>query len=132
MKYLAGFNNFVASVYDRLFTKSNRLHLERWVVGLCVAGFLCHLALILLARNLQHPPAVLASVGGNYLSAIYTPFSFILFYEILELVATIPHSTVQSVASQFEIVSLIFVRGLFKDVAALDDVGTLPSSSLRS
>jgi len=99
------------------------------MVTLGVAGFLGHLALIALSRNLTHPPAALAAVGRNYLSAIYTPFSFILFYEVLELVAAIPHSTVQSVASQFEIVSLIFVRGFFKDVAAVDDIGAIRQSS---
>jgi hypothetical protein len=111
MKYLAGLSNSLALVYDRLFTHPNRLRLERWMVRLGVAGFVSHLALILLARSLTYPPAALAAVGRNYLSAIYTPFSFILFYEVLALVAAIPHSTVQSVASQFEIVSLIFVRG---------------------
>ena len=83
------------------------------MVKLGVAGFLSHLALIAISRTLTHPPALVAAVGRNYLSAIYTPFTFILFYEVLTLVAAIPHSTVQSVASQFEIVSLIFIRAFF-------------------
>ncbi len=71
-------------------------------------------------------------MGRNYLWAIYSPFSFILFYEVLELVAAIPYSTVQSVASQFEIVSLIFVRGFFKDIADMDDLGAIrqPSAAM--
>ena len=129
IKYLGGLTDSLALVYDRLFTRPNRLRLERWVVTLGVAGFLSHLALIALSRTLTHPPAALAAVGRNYLSAIYTPFSFILFYEVLALVAAIPHSTVQSVASQFEIVSLIFVRGFFKDVAAVDDIGAVRQPS---
>ncbi len=124
-----GWSDSLAAAYDRLFTHSNRLRLERWMVRLSIAGFVGHLALILLARSLTYPPAAIAAVGRNYLAAIYTPFSFILFFEVLALVAAIPHSTVQSVASQFEIVSLIFVRGFFKDVAAVDDIGAVRQPS---
>jgi hypothetical protein len=115
----------LASMYDRLYAHPNRLRLERWVVRLGVCGFLLHLALIFLARSVAHPPALLAAVGHDYLAAIYTPFSLILFYEVLALIVAIPFSTVQSVATQFEIVSLIFVRGFFKDIAHIDEVGDL-------
>ena len=40
-------------------------------------------------------------MGKNYLSAIYTPFSFILLYEVLMLIAALPHSTTESIAKQF-------------------------------
>lgn len=84
-----------------------------------------HLALIFLSRTLPAPPAILSALGGNYLSAIYTPFSFILFYEVLMLIAALPHSTTESIAKQYEIVSLIFIRKFFKDIADLDDIGKL-------
>ena len=77
-----------------------------------------HLALIFLSRSLPYPPPTLiAGVGGNYLTAIYTPFSFILFYEVLTLIAALPASTTRSIVNQFEIVSLIFIRDVFKEIA---------------
>jgi hypothetical protein len=50
-----------------------------------IAGFAVHLVLVILSRRLSHPPLIISAVGRNYLSAISTPFSFILFYEVLTL-----------------------------------------------
>ena len=61
----------------------------------------------------------------SYFSAIYTPFSVILFYEVLMLIAALPQSATHSIAKQFEIVSLIFVRRFFHDIAEIGDVGQL-------
>jgi len=114
-----------AAVYDRLYSQQSQARLEHLIMNASVAGFLAHLALILLSRTLAHPPALIAAAGKNYLSAIYTPFSVILFYEVLMLIAALPHSTTQSIAKQYEIVSLIFIRRFFKDIAELDDIGKL-------
>jgi hypothetical protein len=77
--------------------------------------------LIFLARRLAHPPLLIAELGRNYLTAISTPFNFILFYEVLILIAALPASTTRSIVNQFEIVSLIFIRDVFKDIAAASD-----------
>lgn len=115
----------IAAAFDRLTCPSRQAWLEHWIVRLSIAGFLLHLFLILLARSVPHPPPLIAIVGRNYLSAIYTPFSVILFYEVLMLIAALPESTTQSIAKQFEVVSLIFIRRFFKDIAELDDIGKL-------
>jgi hypothetical protein len=132
MKQSPHLRDSLAGVYDKLYSHSNRLRFERWVVTLSVAGYLIHLALVFLSRSLANPPALIAAVGINYLSAIYTPFSFILFYEVVVLIGAIPESMAQSVANQFEIVSLIFVRGFFKHIAEIDDLGKLrrPSAEM--
>jgi hypothetical protein len=113
----------LAAAFDQLYSEAHQARLEHWIVKISVAGFLAHLLLVFFSRALPHPPALIAAVGQNYLSAIYTPFSFILFYEVLMLIAALPQSTTQSIAKQFEIVSLIFIRRFFKDVAELDDIG---------
>jgi len=113
----------LASAFDRLYSDVHQKRLEHWIVKLGVAGFLAHLFLIFLSRSVAHAPALIAAVGRNYLSAIYTPFSFILFYEVLMLIAALPQSTTQSIAKQFEIVSLIFIRRFFKGVAGMDGIG---------
>jgi hypothetical protein len=115
----------LAAAFDRIYAEHNRVRLDRLIVDVSIIGFLAHLALVFLARTLSHPPALLAAVGRNYLSAIYTPFSFILFFEVLMLIAALPQSTTQSIAKQYEIVSLIFIRRFFKDIAELDDIAKL-------
>jgi hypothetical protein len=106
------------AAHDLIFSEANRTALNHLVIKLSIAGFVIHLALICLYRSLPHPPPTLiAGVGGNYLTAIYTPFSFILFYEVLTLIAALPASTTRSIVNQFEIVSLIFIRDVFKEIA---------------
>jgi hypothetical protein len=84
---------------------------------------------VFLTRTLSAPPPWIAAAGKNYLAAIYTPFSFILFYEVLMLIWALPESTTESIAKQYEIVSLIFIRGVFKHIADLQDVGKLEQLS---
>ena len=118
-----------AAAFDRLNAEEHRAWLDHLVVNVSIIGFLLHLALVFLARTLPNPPAILAALGRNYLSAIYTPFSFILFYEVLLLIAALPESTTQSIAKQYEIVSLIFIRRFFKDIAELDNISKLTQFS---
>jgi hypothetical protein len=124
-----GLRTSLANAFDRVYSDQRREWLDHAVVNVSIAGFLVHLLLVFLARTLPNPPALLAAVGRNYLAAIYTPFSFILFYEVLTLIAALPHSTTQSIAKQYEIVSLIFIRRFFKDIAQLDDIGKLAQLS---
>lgn len=118
-----------AATFDRFYSERQQARLEHFIVRVSALGFLGHLVLVFLARNFGQSNAALAMVGHNYLSAIYTPFSVILFYEALMLIAALPQSTTQSIAKQFEIVSLIFIRKFFKDIAQLDDIGKMPRLS---
>jgi hypothetical protein len=54
------------------------------------------------------------------ISAIYTPFSIILVYEIYLLVVNLPRSFTTSVSKQFEIISLILIRRIFADIPKID------------
>ena len=108
--------------YDYLDSKQNRHRLERLFVRLAVAGFLLHLALILFNRMAPVLAAELVpGIGFNFLQAVYTPFSFILFYEVLLLVLALPQSFTTSICKQYEIISLIVVRRVFKDIGSFED-----------
>jgi hypothetical protein len=109
--------------HDQIFSEANKALLKRLAIKVSIAGFAVHLGLVFLSRGLPHPPLIIAAVGRNYMSAIATPFSFILFYEVLTLIAALPASTTQSIANQFEVVSLIFIRDVFKDIAAASEDG---------
>jgi len=117
------------SAFDYLYAEQRRALLDRLVVWVSITGFVIHLGLVFLASTLPSPPASIAAVGTNYLSAIYTPFSFILFYEVLMLIAALPQSTTQSIAKQYEIISLIFIRSFFKEIAELHGIGKLATMS---
>jgi hypothetical protein len=110
------------SLHDLMFADASKLTLKHLAINLSIAGFAIHLTLIFLAHTLSHPPPLIALAGQNYLTAISTPFNFILFYEVLTLIAALPTSTTRSIAHQFEIVSLIFIRDVFKDIATATDL----------
>ncbi len=107
----------LSAAHDRIFSERNKTALKHLVIRLGIAGFAIHLLLIFLARTLPHPPALIAGAGENYLVAISTPFNFVLFYEVVTLIGALHESTTRSIAYQFEIVSLIFIRDVFKDIA---------------
>ena len=110
----------LARVFDRVFTTEHVHRLERWIILLAVGGFALHLGLISIARNLDVGGSPLAQLDRNYLHALYTPFSFILFFEVLQLILAIPQSTTGSIQRQFEIVSLIVIRNVFKDISLFE------------
>ncbi|MFN9581810.1 MAG: hypothetical protein ACK566_03965, partial [Bacteroidota bacterium] len=55
----------------------------------------------------------------NPIAAIYTPFSFILVYEVYLLIYYLPKSTSTYIAKQYEIIALVIIRRLFKDLSDL-------------
>ncbi len=92
------------------------------MVFLATGGFIIHLLLIALVRSV---PALkvgaLSQLEGNFLQAVYTPFSFILFYEVILLVLALPRSHTVSIGKQYEIISLIVIRRVFKDIGEVSD-----------
>ncbi len=99
--------------------------MESLFVGLAIVGFLCHLLLVFCKRSFPDlAPQLTTGISNNYLQAVYTPFSFILFYEVLLLVLAIPKSLTTSIGKQYEIISLIVVRRVFKDIGTFDDFGS--------
>jgi hypothetical protein len=56
---------------------------------------------------------------GNPIAAIYTPFSFILLYEVYLLIYYLPKSFTTYISKQYEIMTLIIIRRLFKDLSNL-------------
>lgn len=115
----------LADRFDRLADPARVHSLERTMVVVAIFGFLAHLGLIWLCSVVPSLAPLRRVVGSNYLSAIYTPFSFILFYELLLLVLTLPASTTLALGRQFEIISLITVRNVFKDLAEFESLSQI-------
>ena len=82
-------------------------------------SFIIHLLIIGLIHfniiAIQEPSNLLK----NPIAAIYTPFSFILVYEVYLLIYYLPKSTSTYISKQYEIIALIIIRRLFKDLSDL-------------
>jgi hypothetical protein len=85
--------------HDQIFSEANKALLKRPAIKVSIAGFAVHLVVAFLSRALSYPPLIISAVGRNYMSAIATPFSFILFYEVPTLIAALSASTTQSIVT---------------------------------
>ena len=112
----------LAGIFTRQVTPQNVRAFEVFIIRLAVVFFIGHLALIFLLNNI---PAFYRGESYNYLKAIYTPFSFILVYEVFLLVIILPESMTEFIGKQFEIITLITLRSFFHDVADVEMHTTL-------
>lgn len=117
--------NSLARVFTSYVTTRNVKALEVVIIRLAVVFFIAHLLLIFLLNNV---PFLHRGYSFNYLKAIYTPFSFILVYEVFLLVIILPESMTEFIAKQFEIITLITLRSFFHDIADLHMGGHLEIS----
>ena len=111
----------INNVFEKVFSDSNLKTFEKIILFLATAGFIIHLVLILLNnKGYVDLSFFQGSLFVNPISAIYTPFSFILIYEAFLLIYYLPRSFTTSIAKQFEIMSLILIRKIFKDIPDVD------------
>jgi len=93
--------------------------LRRVAINFAIIGFLLHLLCCVLYDFNVIESDDLKSFFDSYLDALYTPFSIILAYEVYELIRAIPESFSNSIGKQFEVVTLLVVRDIFKNLADL-------------
>jgi len=107
------------ALYSNLLSEQIKRRSEKIILVVAMVSFVLHLGLILLVegRIIQH--AHPSRLLGNPISAIHTPFSFILIYEVYLLVYHLPQSTSTYIGKQYEIVTLILMRKVFKDLSEL-------------
>ncbi len=110
----------LSRLYDIIFEENNIRKVERVIINCALAGFVLHLLLIFIAKHVALGSPLLLQLPSSYLKAIYTPFSIILFYEVLTLVVILPKSIVIFIGKQFEIITLIVIRSFFHDIADYD------------
>ena len=109
----------IEKLYQYIFSEEFKRKVERVFVTLSIVTFVLHLTLILLNQFgiINFPDNKLLN---NPIVAIYTPFSFILVYEVFLVVYYLPRSISQYIRKQYEIITLIIVRRIFKDIANID------------
>lgn len=107
-------------LYSKLLSEKTKKRAEIFFVSLAILSFLLHLLII----SLVDLELILANnhlkLLSNPIAAIYTPFSFILIYEVYLLVYYLPKSTTIYIGKQYEIITLIIIRRIFKDLTKLE------------
>ena len=104
----------MTSLAKSILNPSVRRRVEHGLVTLALVMFCIHLGLY----GLGHLGALdlPASLFSHPLQSLYTPFSIILIAEVYLLVYYLPTSFARSLGKQIEIVALIEIRSVFKDL----------------
>lgn len=106
--------------YSIILSETTKRKSEKIIVFTAILSFIIHLLIITLADldilHFNDPSRLL----NNPIAAIYTPFSFILIYEVYLLVYYLPKSTSIYIGKQYEIIALIIIRRVFKDLSKLE------------
>ena len=115
------YRNRINTIFVTVFGDHIRKIFESLILSLAGLGFLIHLLLIALKANeASFLAGVTSSLLNDPITAIYTPFSLILIYEVYLLVFYLPRSFTSCVSKQFEIISLIVIRKIFKDIPLME------------
>ncbi|PHX61622.1 MAG: hypothetical protein CK517_04440 [Flavobacteriales bacterium] len=93
---------------------------EKVIIYISIIAFIGHLLFIFLNKINFIQLELVTSLYNNPIAAIYTPFSFILIYEVYLLVYYLPKSTTIYIGKQYEIILLIIIRRIFKDISNLE------------
>ena len=113
--------NRIENLHSNVFSQRNVELFEKNIMFLAVGGFIIHLLLIFFEN--YYGVDIFSSktnLSSNPISALYTPFTFILVYEAFLLIYYLPRSFTTSIAKEFEIISLVLIRKIFKDIPNLD------------
>ena len=111
----------IENLFSKIFSEKIIKKFEKYILYLASLGFVIHLSIILLNNyNLIELSVVGTNLFSNPISALYTPFSFILVYEAFLLIYYIPRSFTTAVGKQYQIMSLIVIRKIFKDIPLVD------------
>ena len=113
-------NYLESKIFDFFLSNNSKKNIEKYVLVISIVGFIFHLLLIYLNKfeiiKINDPYNLL----NNPISAVYTPFSFILVYEIYLLIYYLPRSISTYISKQFEIITLIVIRRIFKKISDID------------
>ena len=112
-------SKLLEKIYPKLLSKKTKDKSEQVILWIALVSFIIHLLIIGLIYfnivSINEPSNLLK----NPIAAIYTPFSFILVYEVYLLIYYLPKSTSTYISKQYEIIALIIIRRLFKDLSDL-------------
>ncbi len=107
-------------IFETLLSERTRVKVEKTILNIALLSFFIHLVVIYLQKFNIIFISENSELLKNPISAIYTPFSFILIYEVYLLIYYLPKSFTTYITKQYEIITLIIIRKLFKDLSSLE------------
>jgi hypothetical protein len=116
---MIGIKKISEILYHKFLSEVFKKKSEKIILTVAIISFIIHLLIIALVNFNFIPANDPSNLLTNPIAAIYTPFSFILVYEVYLLIYFLPKSTAYYISKQYEIIALIIIRRLFKDFSDL-------------
>ena len=114
----------ILGLHDRLLGKPAEHRVRKFALTAAIVGFVIHLFLWFTYQiGVLEVGSASTDLLDSPLDALYTPFSILLAYEVFQLIRAIPESFSTAVGKQFEIVTLLVVRDIFKRLSELEFSG---------
>lgn len=107
-------------LYNLMLSEKVKFKIEKIILVIGMISFIVHLSIIYLKRYGLISLFEESNFFDNPIAAIYTPFSFILVYEVYLLIFYLPRSITTYITKQYEIITLIVIRRIFKDLSNLE------------
>lgn len=104
-------------LYAKLLEEKTKKLSEKIIINVAIVSFILHLAVITINDLGLFGLNLTGDLFTNPIAAIYTPFSFILVYEVYLLIYYLPKSMTIYIGKQYEIIMLIVIRRLYKDLS---------------
>jgi len=117
---MSNYKNIIPFLFQKLLSDKTRTTTEKIILNIALFSFFIHLLIIYLLKFNVIEFSSDTELLNNPISAIYTPFSFILIYEVYLLIYYLPKSFTTYITKQYEIITLIIIRKLFKDLSSLE------------
>lgn len=113
-------NNLFRFIFENILADKTRGKIEKLILKVALISFFIHLAIIYFLKFNFIDFNLNSQLLKNPISAIYTPFSFILVYEVYLLIFYLPRSFTTYITKQYEIITLIIIRKIFKDLSSIE------------
>ena len=117
---MSNYKNILPFLFQKLLSDKTRTTTEKIILNIALLSFFIHLLIIYLLKFDVIEFNSDTELLNNPISAIYTPFSFILIYEVYLLIYYLPKSFTTYITKQYEIITLIIIRKLFNDLSSLE------------
>lgn len=118
-KNISGNSKLLNKLFPVCLSEESETKFEKIILFVAIFAFLAHVILILLVEAGIIPQSFYSDSGKkpNVLTAVYTPFSIILIYEVYLLIYYLPKSIIFYIGKQYEVIALILIRKVFNDLA---------------
>ena len=108
-------------VFEASMGESSEEAVRKATILLAILGFFVHVGIwALYSSDRISVTGEASELLSSPLSALYTPFSILLVYEVYQLIRTIPDSFSSSVGKQYEIATLLVVRDILKRLSEVE------------